>query len=55
MHQYCGSAQSAATNSFQELELDRDQMSEAEESDYEAGLWGVQICGTCRAEFDYGI
>ena len=42
-------------NTIELIDMDEGEMSEAEASDYEAGLWGVQYCTTCRAEFDYGF
>lgn len=42
-------------NTIELLDMNEAEMSEAEASDYEAGIWGVQYCTTCQAEFDYGF
>ncbi len=46
----CGDAQSLVL-----IDMDTDEMSEAEEADYMAGNWSVLHCLTCLAEFDCGF
>jgi hypothetical protein len=40
---------------LQSIPQDTEQMSEAEEADYEQGTWGVAICRVCNTEVPWGF
>lgn len=44
-----------AVNTLIHIEYDTDEMSEGQEADYNAGLYGTAYCDACEREFDWGF
>lgn len=38
-----------------DMDVSDEEMTEGQATDYEAGLWGVSVCATCRRELDWGF
>lgn len=43
------------TGSLQEIDLDDEEMTDGQSSDYVAGLWGIALCRSCGQEIEWGF
>jgi hypothetical protein len=45
----------SAVGKLRPIAADTDQMSDGEEADYEAGVWGVAFCTACGGDVLWGV